>query len=285
MAAQTVQPAPRAGNGLSRKFPAEYHSWKAMWARCTKPSNPSYPKYGKAGVTVCDRWRDFAAFLEDMGQKPTWAHQIERRKNALGYSPENCRWATPAEQQRNTSKCVWITYEGRTQCLADWANEKDIPVATLSWRLHHGYSAERALTAPAFSRPGRQRRFLTAWGLTLSATAWARWIGRKPDTLWDRVHKHGWTPEDAIGVPTRKRGRPKGGSVAVPPKTVAVCPENSTRHLHLPFSDPAANLDSVTPSVASGVSGGVAQWSEQRLHNVPTSDDGQTTTPKHQPAQ
>src|SRR5580704_4330883 len=121
MVAQTVSPAPRVRNGLTAKFRSEYQSWKAMLARCTKPANASYPTYGAAGIAVCERWRSFAVFLEDMGPKPTSKHQIERKKNHLGYDPENCRWATSAEQQRNTSKVRWIEWNGKRLCLADWS--------------------------------------------------------------------------------------------------------------------------------------------------------------------
>lgn len=81
----------------------EYVHWNSMIQRCYTPTNGSYCNYGARGVTVCDRWREsFMAFYEDMGQKPGKDYSLDRIDNELlHYSPENCRWATEHQQQRN----------------------------------------------------------------------------------------------------------------------------------------------------------------------------------------
>ena len=68
-----------------------------MIDRTTNPGHPAWPRYGGRGIGVCDRWRDFGAFLDDMGLQPQGL-TLERKKNHLGYSPGNCCWA------RNTSR-------------------------------------------------------------------------------------------------------------------------------------------------------------------------------------
>lgn len=78
-----------------------YSSWRSMVSRCTNPADPSFDRYGGAGVTVSNAWLDFASFRRDMGDRPS-GKSIDRYPNPAGnYEPGNCRWATGSEQQRN----------------------------------------------------------------------------------------------------------------------------------------------------------------------------------------
>lgn len=77
-----------------------YDVWTQMIQRCHNPRNKRFSDYGGRGITVCERWRDFAIFRDDMGEPPT-GKSIERNNNDAGYSPDNCRWATPLEQAKN----------------------------------------------------------------------------------------------------------------------------------------------------------------------------------------
>lgn len=96
-----VRPKPVGQRKHGGRGTREYRIWKGMRDRCNNPSNPRFVDYGGAGVKVCALWDDFAAFLADMGRAPTPQHTLDRRDNSLGYSPDNCRWATQTEQQRN----------------------------------------------------------------------------------------------------------------------------------------------------------------------------------------
>lgn len=82
--------------------PPEFNVWCKMRQRCGNPKSPDFKNYGARGITVCDRWKnDFAAFLEDMGSRPSPTHSIERKDNDSGYSPVNCVWATKTVQANN----------------------------------------------------------------------------------------------------------------------------------------------------------------------------------------
>ncbi len=83
-----------------------YNSWASMLNRCRNKNYHRYKDYGGRGISVCDRWNKFDAFLSDMGERPLGT-TLDRLNNDGNYEPGNCRWATQHEQQnnrRNTGK-------------------------------------------------------------------------------------------------------------------------------------------------------------------------------------
>jgi hypothetical protein len=128
----------------------EYNIWAQMLSRCNNTNCKFYKDYGGRGIRVCARWQEpngqgFINFFSDMGTKPV-ACSIDRTDNDGDYCPENCRWATSKEQTRNRRGNRKITFEGKTQCVVDWAKDLGINEWTLRARLRLGWPIERAFT-------------------------------------------------------------------------------------------------------------------------------------------
>jgi hypothetical protein len=130
-------------------FP-EYRIWRCIRERTMDPRHKSFPNYGGRGIRCCKRWqKSFANFYADMGPRPSPKHSIDRRRNHLGYSPKNCYWATPQQQQRNRRNNVHLTFQGRTQTMVAWAEELQVTPVLLHHRLRMmGWSIKRTLTEP-----------------------------------------------------------------------------------------------------------------------------------------
>ncbi len=121
-----------------------YRSWLAMLYRCTNQTYGRFKDYGGRGIKVCQRWMEFASFLEDMGERPVGL-TIERKDNLGNYCPENCVWGSPKAQARNRRSNVNLTYNGRTQCISKWAEETGIERQTIQQRLRRGWTVEQSL--------------------------------------------------------------------------------------------------------------------------------------------
>lgn len=129
-----------------------YKSWRLMLSRCYNKNSNRYYRYGGRGITVCDRWRNsFAAFLEDMGERPERL-TLDRKDNNGPYCKDNCRWATLLEQSRNKSSSKMISYKGETKQLRAWAETLGLGYAMLRSRFMYGWTTERA-----FEQPKRER--------------------------------------------------------------------------------------------------------------------------------
>lgn len=105
-------------HGMSRT--GIYRLWRSMLQRCANPQHHAYAYYGGRGITVCKRWSNFLSFYTDMGERPK-GKSLERRDNNRGYSAANCYWATLKEQGRNRRNNRYITYNGITKTLPEWA--------------------------------------------------------------------------------------------------------------------------------------------------------------------
>lgn len=138
-------------NKGATKLP-EYSSWQSMITRCTCKTQSAYARYGGRGIKVCKRWlRSVYDFAQDMGNRPSPNHSIDRKDNDGNYScghcdeckkngwPMNCRWATMREQNVNKSNTVKFRLNGETKCRKNMAHELNVHYDTIRSRLKNGW--------------------------------------------------------------------------------------------------------------------------------------------------
>lgn len=127
------------GSARKRNETSTYQSWKHMRSRCLVRSNKDFHHYGGRGISICERWNDYANFLSDMGEKPAGL-TLDRINVDDNYCPENCRWATRKEQTANrrpfkqagrrgeSSNCAKLTWNdvNRIRALQGTASQSKI---------------------------------------------------------------------------------------------------------------------------------------------------------------
>ena len=124
-----------------------YRAFSSAKRRCNYPKEDSYPLYGGRGIQFL--YPSFEAFLADLGEPPSESHTLDRINPDGHYKPGNCRWATTEEQANNKRSNRLLTFQGRTQTLAQWGKEVGIIPSTLGLRIdRYRWSVEKALTTP-----------------------------------------------------------------------------------------------------------------------------------------
>lgn len=182
-----------------------YDTWAGIVYRCTNPKSKSYSDYGGRGIKICDRWLEsFDNFFYDMGPKPSPDHSIDRKDVNGDYCPENCRWATFAVQARNKRSNIYLTHNGKTQHLLDWAEETGIPWNTIRARIQRdGMTDSEALTTPVresnklYSFDGKKKT-LRQWSVDLDIPL---------KVLKTRVQERGWPIDRALTEPVAPDNR------------------------------------------------------------------------------
>ena len=143
-----------------------YKIWRGMVARCCDERDVHYSDYGGRGITVCEEWKnDFFSFRN-------WALEngyasdlsIDRIRNNQGYTPDNCRWATPKQQANNRSSNHILKFGDEEHTLTEWAEIIGISPRTLRSRLRRGWSVEDTITLDGSHKDHKKNKELNDYG-------------------------------------------------------------------------------------------------------------------------
>lgn len=139
----------RTGTHGKRSHPL-YRKWADMRNRCYWGKHNRFEHYGGKGIGVCDEWRyDFESFY-NWAMSNGWKKglSLDRKENDKDYYPENCRFRTIKQQNRNRTSNVKITVDGVTKILIEWAEQYKIKPTTIKGRLERGWSERDAVATP-----------------------------------------------------------------------------------------------------------------------------------------
>lgn len=184
-----------------------YGVWNQMLARCYNPNHNRYHRYGARGIKVVTEWHDYLTFKAWATGEGGYSNglQIDRVNTDGDYAPENIRWTSAKNQQRNRSNNRTVSWVGETKTLADWAEDPrcSVPYKVLWDRMSRGWTFDRAMRTPLRNPSGYRQ--VTALGETKGLQEWVddpRSGVTSVKTLWKRLND-GWPEEKAVLVPTR----------------------------------------------------------------------------------
>lgn len=134
-----------------------YGTWKSMHRRCSSPKDQAFKNYGGRGISVCPRWDSYENFEADMGAMPDGL-TLDRINNEKGYSPDNCRWATRAEQNSNKRDNVLVEYEGKTMTVMALSKLLKVQYSTLRYRVRQGWPEKYFGSPPTLTLRGKRKQ-------------------------------------------------------------------------------------------------------------------------------
>ena len=123
-----------------------YRVWRNMLDRCESKTDNRYSLYGERGITVCQEWHNAKTFID-------WAYangytdslQIDRINTDGNYEPDNCRFVTCKENNRNKRNNRRLTIDGMTLNVTEWAEKTGVKRKTIYERLRRGWAEKDAV--------------------------------------------------------------------------------------------------------------------------------------------
>lgn len=127
-----------------------YNTWRSIKKRCLLPKAQGYKNYGGRGIEVCEEWKNSYLAFRDWALNNGYKEDLEiDRINVNGnYEPNNCRFVNNKQQANNRRNNSWLTLNGETKTIQEWADKIGVGASTLSERKRMGWSDSDILTKP-----------------------------------------------------------------------------------------------------------------------------------------
>lgn len=180
-----------------------------MKYRCCNLNDKRYKNYGSKGISVCEEWLNSEREKNTPNSTKGWISfknwamsngysdklTLDRIDNSKGYSPQNCRWVDMKVQQNNRSNNHLITYNGKTQTLAQWCDELNLNRQSMTSRIvTMRWSVERA-----FSEGIRKSKLISFNGKEQTLADWCSELNLNYAMVYARIYKLHWSIERALG--------------------------------------------------------------------------------------
>ena len=187
--------------GTPRSKTRLYKVWSEMKRRCNNPNDNVYKYYGGRGITYHPDWEKFDNFckwaLENgyVPDQPRGMYTLDRIDNDGNYTPDNCRWVSQKKQSDNTSKSIYVEYNGERHTLSEWEEITGLLRDTIRARLfNYKYETEDALTQPIFQK---HKKLIEYNGIKDTKKGWSKRLGLSKNAVEQRL-KRGWSLQDAL---------------------------------------------------------------------------------------
>lgn len=138
-----VNPPDCTTHGMS--YSKEYRVWWDMLTRCNNSNNKRFKDYGGRGIKVTKRWLKFENFYEDMGDRPSSEHSLDRIDNNGNYCKSNCRWATRYEQYRNRRANRYVKVGNNTLIFKDACVSIGLPYGRGDALVRQGFTHQEVI--------------------------------------------------------------------------------------------------------------------------------------------
>lgn len=127
-----------------------YKRWVAMKQRCENVKDNNYPYYGMKGIKVCEEWRNSYLSFREWSMKNGYVEglTIDRIDPRGDYTPSNCRWVTNKEQANNKTTNHFVTINGETHTISQWAEKVGKDYFLITNRIYNGWDEEKAIMEP-----------------------------------------------------------------------------------------------------------------------------------------